>query len=62
MRTSLIPAPEARELPDDEAWRALFDDFGLLRDEPTQPMPLALEPMPADEFTERVRRVIGGAK
>lgn len=37
---ALIPTGQARELPDDEAWRALFDDFGLFDSEPTAPMPL----------------------
>lgn len=55
-----IPTGEARELPDDEAWRELFDTFGVLADEPTQPMPLELEPLPDETFKARVRRVLGG--
>jgi len=38
----LIPAGEATELPDDEAWRALFDVFGAVDSPPTEPMPLEL--------------------
>lgn len=38
-----IPVPVAVELPDDEAWRALFEEFGVLDDQPTMPMPLEPE-------------------
>lgn len=59
MPAALIPVPEARELPPDEAWRALFDDFGVLEDEPTEPMPLELQPQPESDFLAQVRRILG---
>ena len=61
LRLRLIPAGEARELPEDEAWRELFDTFHVLADEPTRPMPLELEPLPDETFRARVRRVLGSA-
>jgi len=55
----LIPAGEATELPDDEAWRALFDVFGAAVDaQPTEPMPLELEPLPEHAFAARARSVL----
>ncbi len=55
-----IPVPEARELPDDEAWRELFDTFGMIDEPATEPMPLfELEPLPDERFLERVREVFG---
>lgn len=58
---NLIPQPEARELPEDEAWRELFDTFHVLSDDSTEPMPLELEPLPSEDWLARVRRVLGGA-
>lgn len=57
----LIPAGEATELPDDEAWRALFDVFGAFGGEPTEPMQLELEPLPEHAFAARVRAVFRSA-
>lgn len=54
-----IPVPEARELPNDEAWRALFDEFRVIDEPPTEPAPLALEPLPEDRFLADVRRILG---
>lgn len=62
MNAIRIPTGEARELPDDEAWRELFDTFGVLDDAPTEPMPLELEPLPADEWLARVRKTLGGPR
>lgn len=59
MSARLIPAGEARELPDDEALRSLYDDFDLIDDMATEPMPLELEPLPADEWLVKVRRTLG---
>lgn len=54
-----IPAPETRELPDDEAWRALWDEFHLFDEQATEPAPLALEPLPDEPFLAQVRRILG---
>lgn len=54
-----LPIPEARELPDAEAWRELFDTFHVLDDEPTAPMPLALEELPDEAFMRSVRTAFG---
>jgi hypothetical protein len=55
----MLPVPEARELPDDEAWRSLFDDFGLLDDPITEPMPLQLEPLPESDWLAAARKTLG---
>lgn len=57
---NLIPQPQVRELPEDEAWRELFDTFHVLSDDATEPMPLELEPLPSEDWLARVRRVLGG--
>lgn len=57
-----LPVPEVRELPDDEAWRALYDAFDVLHEEPTQPMPLQLQPLPQDEFMARCQRVLSAKR
>lgn len=58
--TRLIPIGQARELGDAEALRALYEDFGVLADDaPTEPMPLELEALPADQWLARVRRILG---
>ena len=56
-----IPVGDARELPEQEALRALRDVFGVLEDPITQAMPLRLElqPTPESEFASMVRRVFG---
>lgn len=54
----LIPAGEATELPDDEAWRALFDVFGAVDSPPTEPMPLELAPTQEHVFAARVHAVL----
>ena len=58
----LIPAGEATELPDDEAWRAMFDTFGVLDSAPTEPMPLELEVIEGEAFRVRALRVLGVRK
>lgn len=57
-----LPAPDVRELPADEAWRALFDEFGVLESAPTEPMPLALEVIEDEAFFIRVKRALGTRK
>lgn len=61
MSARLIPAGEARELPDDEALRSLYDDFDVIDESATEPMPLELEPLPADKWLVKVRRTFGAA-
>lgn len=57
-----LPAPDVRELPDDEAWRAMFDTFGVLDSAPTEPMPLELEVIEGEAFLVRALRVLGVRK
>ena len=57
-----IEVGEACELPEDEAMRALFNDFGVLAEEPTRPMELELQPLPEETFRARVFRVLGGGR
>jgi len=56
---NLIPTPDARELPDDEAWRELFDTFELFGDQATEPMPLELLPLPESDWLAHVRKIFG---
>ncbi len=53
-----IPVGEASELDEAEAMRALFDDFCVLEDKPTEPMPLDLEPLPEHTQRELWRKVV----
>ena len=51
MRPRLIkplPTGEAHELPDDEAWKALYEHFNW-PDQPTEPVPLEFPPLIKDD-------------
>lgn len=53
-----IPVGEARELPEQEAMRALYETFGVVDEPDTEIMSpdLELAPTPEHDFADRVRR------
>ncbi len=57
---SRLPVGEARELPEKEAVRAMYEVFGVLDDPDTEIMAdgLDLVPTPDHEFADRVRRAM----
>lgn len=62
MRTAAtLPVGEARELPEQEALRAMYEVFGVVDDPDTEIMAEGLElaPTPDHDFVDRVRRAFG---